>query len=608
MGFLAKRKDLESLSPRNKSSGKDISHYFSQQPPISKAHSADPDMIWAQRRHISSRSCTTPDVTQTAGLRAIRQSSSATKRHTRSRNSLTSSRAREGENGYSDVRCGNAGISQHDEHHTEPSTTYYTWSASDHHVSEPRQSNKQLSQRAAQEQGDGYISCVSVKDNSHTQNTLEYKAEGILSQNTSPVGIFRGEPPRKAQSYLTLEDLHHLADSRATEKPVEHVSKINIDAVLAKDSLNNEENKTGAAFPSEHDSRPSQAVDGGKHPTTAAIGKGMSAPIESSGCPRTEKTNSVQDIEAVNSKPQDIEQHPLNAVARNKQPIETTQPQITQAHRIRLNSNCGTLPSMKDIEPSNACATQFLGVGACRSLYWTQSMMDKAHECFPEPSMTDDCPPEIELDETKLDDYRVDFSGLDAFDREVLETGMLNQTVQTEDNLDSYSHHRLSFLPSTALGMEEGVPVLLSHDDSPCLSDAALFPDPLADQQDIRLPITGKTNHHATNVLTHTESKYDGTIPTPGLVPSFFVENQEYMRGSLGRHGRSTPVNTNPDPENWASSSRQRWNGFGGRGRIREGSREDVSSKTATLNERQKDAVGGDGFGPAAFWRPNRLY
>lgn len=612
MGFLAKRKDPESQSPRNKGSGKEISHYFSQKSPVSKSYSAEPDRTWAQRRPISSRSCSAPDISQTAGSRAIHQPSSGTKRRTRSKNSLTSLRARGNEKDHGRLRSGCAKTPSLDKQHTEPSTTCYTWSASDHRISEPIQTNKQPSQRGPQEHMGEYPPRLSIKGDRLALNPFKYKAEGILSQNMSLTGISRKAPPGGGQRYLTLEDLHYLAGSKVPEKPDAHVSQTDIDAVPVKDSLNNGGNEAEAVVRPENASKPNQAEDGDKNPTVTATREVLNAPIESSGCPRAEKANSTQDIEAVDLTPRVFEHHPLNGL-RNEQPIETTQPKITQARRIQVNGDRGTLPSEKEIEPRNACATQFLGVGACRSHFWTPPTIDKAQEHIPSVSMAVDCPPKKELDETRFDDYRFDFSGLDSFDREVLETGSLNQTVQTEDNLDGYSHHSLSFLPSTAPGIGEGVLDLLTRDASPCLSDTALlFPDPRVDQLDVRLPITGANNRHGTNVLTHRESKYADALPSPGLNPSSFAGNHVYMRGSLGGYCRSTPVNVALEPENWGSSSWQLRNEFGGRGGTREGLREGVSCKTPALNGRQKDSVDVDrqdeDYGPAAFWRPNRLY
>lgn len=608
MGFLAKRKDRESQSPRNQSSGKGISQYFPRQPPIDMAYSAEPDKMRTQRRHISSRACSTPGVSQTAGFRATCQSkidsSSGTKRHTRSRDSLTSLRARENKSDRRALRAGNTNMPTHDEQNTELSTTYYTWSASDRRVSEPRPTSKQLSQRTGQEDTQNYSPHLSVRDDNRATNTFGDKADAILSQNTNLACSTRGNCSGKDKKYLSLEDLHHLAD-KSPGKPDIQVSRIDMDAIHDKSSLNNKENKNEVVRPLENASGPCQAMDGDRNPTVTAVRNVISSPVGSWRYSCAEATNPAQGISDVKPPGLRPEHNASNGVARNEQQTETSQPRITQAHGAQMNNNCGILPPKKEIERSNPCTRQFLGVGTCGFNFWAPSTKEKVSPYSPAVSMSDDCFPRMEIDETRLDDFQFDISGLDEFDREVLETGRLNQTVQAEDNLDVYSFNGLSYHPLLVPGTGDGMPSLLGHNVSPCLSDEALFHDPQVQDSDVRLPVARENNHQGTKALTHT------TLPPTGLFLHSFGENRAYKHDCSVGHGRSTPtIDVNSEYGFWGPSSWQQRHEFGGRAVERENSR-GVSQTTATSNER-RNSVGtdmkGEEHGPAAFWRPNRLY
>lgn len=611
MGFLAKRQSRENQKPPGESTGKEISHYFSQLPPIERVHSVEPGRMQSQYRQISNRSCSVLDTSQISGFRPNRQPDNSPvtfpNQHAKSGNSPPSLRASARESESRRRKSDNAKISSYNAQNTKPSTTYYTWSESDHRIIETRGNNKQPSETAVRDDAEKCSRLPPFREDSHSGNPLEHKAENIIFQNAKLNSISQTTPLGRVQRYLTLDDLHNLANADTSRYDEAHPAEIAEDDMTVKRNANSNDNRAKILPSPENLSTRSQTEGGNKQPSSAAPKGVPNSLTESSNRLGVAMADSNKSFSAVDLATRDCERHVSDRVKRSEQRTETKQFQTSQTHRIPIGSSCDISPPKKGIRENRAFPRQFIGVGDSRPHFLISAMKDRASERCPTISMPEDCLPEMELEKAKLDDFHNDFAGLDAFDREVLETGTLNATFQAEGSSGGNDHNHLSFLLPVS---GEGMPELPSR-DAFCVSDAIPASHPLFHESDARLPTIGENNHYGTKVFTHGESKYADTFPPPNLIHDSFEREHMYKHGRPRGYEKSTPGNGNLELRTW-DSAQWNWRNAYSHGAIHD-LRDGLPWMVAAYDERQGEYIKPGRIGerensPADFWRPNRLY
>ncbi|KAK2759762.1 hypothetical protein FQN54_002496 [Arachnomyces sp. PD_36] len=599
MGFLAKRKDHETQKAPARGSGNEISHYFSELPPIKNTPSAEPEKdksISRQKGRQNSNNCfPAPDAPEPARSKPKNQPNMGPfcvqTQPTSTKASIRSSRTRE--HGPRSMKSDIPKPSSDHSKHAERSTTYYTWSESDQRVA--KGSHSKINQTTCQEDaGEASPRSPSRRDSRIVISTPDCGAGHILSQNVDLANPPRANTVGRTSGYLTLDDLHDLADGNAPGNRALFPAKAGPSVTKVDDNFSNAEGREELEL-SVEEVPPAGQAEASHKTVTSDASKGVHRSRRgSSGVCGVGMADHGKGVSKAVSTLQCRGQVAPNSAKQKKSGDVAAGSQNPQTHRMRFGSVSGTLNSWNGNGRNPAVLRRSIIPSGYRPLFLNRTTQDivKEHQSVtPEP---ENIVSEVELDRTRLSNSEVDLLGLDAFDREVLETGYMGATFYADGDTGDYSHDSLFFLPSTASRPENEL-LELFPPDSP-----------------YGMRISGENNSHP--LMTHSETGHTRNLP--GLASNLrpFGQDDIDKHFNLEGYGGSTLAHDNPPSEFWNLGSRGKLDAHI-YPRVAQMHPRDGLPRRRISNERRDDRLNSGEMGereiengPIAFWRPNRLY